>query len=344
MAFTILVDADVWLGLAKEYKDRALLDALELLAMNQELELILPQMLIDEFLRNKQRVVKEAGQSLVSNVRRVKEFVELNSPQKNKPAFLRHLNELDHQVPLLGERAVEAVGRIEALFAKTTIRPVTDAVRGRALQRGIEKKAPYLKGANSSADALLIELYGDVVNTEKYPRERYAFVTHNKNHFSYVGVDERLPHPDIASFFTKRRSLYSVKLGDILRKVNPDLMKDLANEQDSTLEPRRLSEITEAIDLLWDQVWYNRHHNMRYKIRKGTTKLVDKETFPVKDHEKRPVQRDVWEMALKAAARVEKKRGLDKLGPWNDFEWGMINGKLSALRWIMGDDWDMLDT
>jgi hypothetical protein len=26
------------------------------------------------------------------------------------------------------------------------------------------------------------------------------------------------------------------------------------------------------------------------------------------------------------------------------FDWGMMNGKLSALRWVLGDDWDMLDT
>jgi hypothetical protein len=27
-----------------------------------------------------------------------------------------------------------------------------------------------------------------------------------------------------------------------------------------------------------------------------------------------------------------------------DFEWSMINGKLSALRWVTGDEWDMLGT
>jgi hypothetical protein len=46
----------------------------------------------------------------------------------------------------------------------------------------------------------------------------------------------------------------------------------------------------------------------------------------------------------KAAASVEKQFGLENLGPWDDFEWGMINGKLSALRWVLSDEWDMLDT
>ena len=82
----------------------------------------------------------------------------------------------------------------------------------------------------------------------------------------------------------------------------------------------------------------------REKIEAGEIKIVEKEIYPLRDHRDRTIQRDIWDGALKSAAKVEKKYGLENLGPWNDFEWGMINGKLSALRWVLGDEWDMLDT
>jgi hypothetical protein len=49
---------------------------------------------------------------------------------------------------------------------------------------------------------------------------------------------------------------------------------------------------------------------------------------------------------LKAMRAAERKYGKRKIRNYyqDDFGWGMLNGKLSALRWVMGDDWDMLDT
>ncbi|GGG65777.1 hypothetical protein GCM10011374_32110 [Kocuria dechangensis] len=33
-----------------------------------------------------------------------------------------------------------------------------------------------------------------------------------------------------------------------------------------------------------------------------------------------------------------------QLGPYTDFEIGMLNGKMSPLRWVLGSEWDFLDT
>ena len=48
-------------------------------------------------------------------------------------------------------------------------------------------------------------------------------------------------------------------------------------------------------------------------------------------------------MALEAAERVKERR-TDVRPVESDFEWGMWNGKLSTLRWVLGEDWDFLDT
>ena len=144
--------------------------------------------------------------------------------------------------------------------------------------------------------------------------------------------------------FSRIKSVYFVSLGETLRRVKPQLVSDLMIEEEWTDEPRRLTEIVRAIDEFTDKVWYERHQMRRNMIKSGRIELVDQEEFPVRDHARRPIQRDIWEGAKKTAKRVEAKYGRKNLGPWSGFDWGMLNGKLSALRWVLGDEWDMLDT
>jgi hypothetical protein len=343
--FHILIDTCVWLEMGKDYTQKPLLEGLEVLIKDKQISLILPRTIIDEFANNKARVLKESNQSLSGAFKRVKEAVKKYGDTKQKKAVLQYLNDIDHKLPRLSDTATEAFTRMEAIFAKSKVIEPTDAVKLRCAQRAIDKKAPFHReGKNGIHDAILIETYADFTRDNNKADNRFAFVTHNIKDFSQNGEDNQLPHSDIAVLFSKIKSLYFISLAAALRRIEPALISELMFVQESVEEPRRLTEISEAIEEFVTKVWYNRHQIRREKIEAGITKIVERETFPVKDHEKRPIQRDVWEGALRAAAKVEKSIGLENLGPWDDFEWGMLNGKLSALRWVLGDEWDMLDT
>lgn len=111
---------------------------------------------------------------------------------------------------------------------------------------------------------------------------------------------------------------------------------------------RTASEVSKAIEELIDRVWYDRKMVLRHMIETGKTKMIAKKDFGPQHYRdigrSRLVVDSSWADALKGVARLEKKYGKENLGPYSKFDWGMINGKLSALRWMMGDEWDMLDT
>ena len=74
--FHILIDTCVWLDVAKDYQQQAILAALEKLIRHGGVALLLPRTVVDEFARNKARVIEESSRSLSSTFKRVKEAVE----------------------------------------------------------------------------------------------------------------------------------------------------------------------------------------------------------------------------------------------------------------------------
>ncbi|MGA2548127.1 MAG: hypothetical protein ABSF43_16385 [Rectinemataceae bacterium] len=144
---------------------------------------------------------------------------------------------------------------------------------------------------------------------------RFAFITHNTGDLSIEHGNQKFPHPDFANLSLRIKSLYFINLFEALRRVEPSLVTNSMLEGSWTQKYRGLTEILEAEDLLFNQVWYNRHWSLRTGIEDGKIKIVERETFPRPSGEPGTIQRDIWEGALKAARNVEHCYGKKNLGP-----------------------------
>lgn len=106
---------------------------------------------------------------------------------------------------------------------------------------------------------------------------------------------------------------------------------------------KRKKEIIAAARFFDEVVSFDRYQNLLQKIERGEKSVVNAVRMAACGG---PHPSLILNTTLEAAdanfRQVAQRLGPENLGPWTDFEWGMINGKLSALRWVLEDGWDNL--
>lgn len=332
----VMLDTCVWLDLATQKAEMPMLAAIENLVRDGSIRILLPDLVRAEFERNKERVIDATRRRLSNEFRVVKGVIE-SFGGDGKEAALETLDDVNLRLPILSEATHSTANRVLALFDTALEIPISDTAKVRAAERAIAKKAPFHRQKNSVADAVLAEAFHEFRTTHAGDYATFRFVTHNVTDFS--GKDHRKPHDDLVDIFDGTNSFYfnstSLAIEDLLDLDEFHYEYGFAWED----ETRGLQEIMSALDELFDKVWYNRHMNLMYDIENGHVEIVPAGT---KRHGNGVVHEDILMGAKAAAHKVRKK--YEDTGPWDDFEWGMLNGKLSALRWVLGDEWDMLDT
>lgn len=320
----LLADTSVWLDLAKTINGQKLIVTVRVLAHERRLTLLVPQLVVEEFERNRERVEADMTRSVSGQLRRARDAIEQHGQGDGRQAALTELDNLAHRLPLINQMATRNFKDVRDLLANgRELAPTPDDYK-RVVQRGLDKRAPFHRGRNSAADALLLEMYSTAVRSRSDDRrEQWCFVTLNTRDFSAAGGDQRLAHPDCADVFAGPNSHYFTTLSAALGAHFPNEFNDLLEEFDFPEAPRNYDEIHEAEQELYDRIWY-----VRSLIHEAQADDVDA----------------LLQLAGPGRARVEAKYGRDNLGPYSDFDWGMLHGKLSALRWVLGDEWDFLDT
>lgn len=147
------------------------------------------------------------------------------------------------------------------------------------------------------------------------------------------GGDQRRPHPDIAATFDPEGSEYALGVDGLnamlIRRFGSEIEERFAKTE-FTEEPRHLNEIMGAEKQMFDCIWYHRSLQHEHELEEaGDTAEIER----------------LLAIAGPGRARVEATYTRSgELGPYTDSELGMLNGKLSALRWVLGSERDFLDT
>ncbi|MFF4433046.1 PIN domain-containing protein [Streptomyces sp. NPDC001513] len=326
---SLLIDTSVWLDLAKRRDGQQTIVPIRVLMAQGKLEILVPNLILDEFARNRPRAEAAATDSVRERFRLLKEDLK----EYGDTEAQRWIAEMSHQVPFVSAGALQNFAEIFELLNRGRRLKPGPTEHEAVIRRALGKKAPLHLNKNSVADALLIELYRTSLSSSTDSR-RFIFATSNYQDFSAPNQDRREPHPDLLPLFADQNSKYVYGVDGLnlaLTEALGEEFIELAEEVEFLQEdrgPRALADILEAHTEFLDRIWY-----VRSRLRDTEDGQID------------PKYNEELRRSIEAGRqRIEEKYGTNSLVPKNDWEWGFLNGKLSALRWVLGDEWDFLDT
>jgi hypothetical protein len=328
-----LIDTSTWLDLATRRDGQQWIVPLRVLKHQGNLELLVPSLVLKEFDRNRPRSEMAVTTSVLDRLRQLRRELREYAGEKHEHIWLA---ETAQHIPFVNAMAPQNFREIDELLRAGTILEPTEPEWARAARRGLDKRAPFTSDKNSVADALLIEIYSDQIS-DTGSSDVFAFVTSNHRDFSMPNGDHRLPHPDLAGLFDGSLSRYAYQvegLHEVLLDYFGDEFLEEFHEVEFLIndeERRTLAEIIEAEEEYFDRVKYVRDY--------------------VRNDEDDPAIPDDLRARVRAVReQVEAKYGRKTLhkaiGPGHDEAWqyGYISGKLATLRWVLGSEWDFLDT
>ena len=138
----IMLDTCVLLDISTRRNDLPIVSALESLVSLETIKLVLPDIVIAEFSRNKDDVADKTRKRLFHEFKQVRSVVdEFGGEEKEKA--LEVLMDVSSRLPLLSEANHATISRVEKLIESSLHVSISENAKIAAVQRGLDKRAPF---------------------------------------------------------------------------------------------------------------------------------------------------------------------------------------------------------
>lgn len=208
--------------------------ALRVLAHQGEVEILAPELVIEEFERNRERIETSMTASVAQRFKLINQDLD-DYGGANLQHAAEVIADLAHDLPLIGAMTTRNFDEVLQLLRNGRRVEATDAEHSAVVRRGTIKRAALHRSRNSVADALLVEPYATDTRAMDLSRNPHALVTSNSDDFSAQGGDARQPHPAIAGVFATEGSTYGLEVNGL----NAALLSHFGNKIEEASSRRR---------------------------------------------------------------------------------------------------------
>jgi len=224
--YHLIIDTCVWVDLCSKFPE--LLDKIVSLVKQEKVRLILPSIVIEEWKRQKPKLLERQEQSVRGKLKNAKELSQyLDS--KRADTFKEILDDFQEQKARVENAASERINHITQLFGHPTtiILETTNTAKIRAVDLALAKKAPF-GSKNSMADALIILSAAEHIAKGDLPN--CIFVSSNSHDFSSSSNLAEV-HKDLKELFDSHQIRYFINIGQAINEVEAHLVSEESIQQ-----------------------------------------------------------------------------------------------------------------
>ncbi|MDO8886809.1 PIN domain-containing protein [Candidatus Oleimmundimicrobium sp.] len=219
--YYLIIDTCVWIDLCKQFTEVG--SKISDLVDQEKVRLILLQIIIDEWNRNKEsKVITPKQSDIRTKIKHAREISHYLN-QSEAEVFKRILDEFQERKEETESLILQDIEAVEKLFNHpSTIKPpITENAKSKAIEFALAKKAPF-QNKNSMADALILFSSVDYVKEEGLTN--CLFVSSNTKDFS--ASDKTKIHEDLQDIFDEFGISYFINIGQAINEIETNLISD----------------------------------------------------------------------------------------------------------------------